>query len=136
MFTKLGRDEKLMAHTCYGVSARSAQGRAKIDHGGPLLKKNFFFRPEDYSNKPNVLNQHVGWIVVIFGSIPKSNVWRVHCTQVSDSGPLVLLFSYFCTWYINPIRICTNDLNKSNVFHDLKWKKKNKWKEIKINVDK
>ena len=44
MFTKLGRDEVLMApHMCLGVSARSAQGRiqggAKIGHGGPLLQE-------------------------------------------------------------------------------------------------
>ena len=37
--------------------------------------------------------KHVGWSVVVFGSIPKSNFWSVDCTQVSDSGPLGLLFS-------------------------------------------
>ena len=36
--------------------------------------------------------KHVGWSVVVFGSIPKSNLWSVDCTQVSDSGPLGLLF--------------------------------------------
>ena len=45
MFSKLGRDEVLMApHMHYGVSARSTQGRiqggAKIGHGGvPFFKK-------------------------------------------------------------------------------------------------
>ena len=44
MFTKLGRDEVLMAlHMYSGVSAGSAQGRiqgrAKIGHGGPLLQE-------------------------------------------------------------------------------------------------
>ena len=38
--------------------------------------------------------KHVGWSVVVFGSIPKSNFWSVDCTQVSDSGPLGLLFTY------------------------------------------
>ena len=31
--------------------------------------------------------KHVGWGFVVFGSILMSNFWRVHCTQVSDSGP-------------------------------------------------
>ena len=44
MFTKLGRDEALIApHMYWGVLARSAQGRiqggAKIGHGGPLLQE-------------------------------------------------------------------------------------------------
>ena len=39
-----------------------------------------------------VILKHVGWSVVVFGSIPKSNFWSVDCTQVSDSGPLGLLF--------------------------------------------
>ena len=44
MFTKLGRDEVLMAPQMhYGVSARSTQGRiqgrAKIGQGGPLLQE-------------------------------------------------------------------------------------------------
>ena len=29
------------------------QRRAKVGHGGPILQKNFFFRLEGYSNKPN-----------------------------------------------------------------------------------
>ena len=32
--------------------------------------------------------KHVGWSFVVFGSILMSNFWHVHCTQVSDSGPL------------------------------------------------
>ena len=39
-----------------------------------------------------VILKHVGWSVVVFGSIPKSNFWSVDCTQVSDSGLLGLLF--------------------------------------------
>ena len=31
--------------------------------------------------------KHVGWSFVVFGAILMSNFWRVHCTQVSDSGP-------------------------------------------------
>ena len=40
--------------------------------------------------------KHVGWIFVVFGSILMSNFWRVHCTQVSDSGPHGPL-----VWYCN-----------------------------------
>ena len=58
---KLGRDEMLMArHMHKDVLAIFAQGadpgRGKIGHqggGGFPSSKNFFFRPEDYSNKPN-----------------------------------------------------------------------------------
>ena len=58
MFTKLGRDEVLMApHMQQGVLARSTQGRiqggAKIGHGGSPSSRNFFLRPEGYSDKPN-----------------------------------------------------------------------------------
>ena len=63
---KLGRDEVLMVpYNCCCFLARSAQGRiqggAKIGHGGgggggggvsPSLR-NFFYRSEGYSNKPN-----------------------------------------------------------------------------------
>ena len=57
MFTKLGRDEVLMArhmhkdvgHICSGADP----GRGKIGHRGSPSSKNFFFRPEAYSNKPN-----------------------------------------------------------------------------------
>ena len=57
MFMKLGKDEVLMApYMHYDVSAISAQGRiqgrAKIGHGCPHLKK-IVFSPEGYSNKPN-----------------------------------------------------------------------------------
>ena len=49
MFTKLGRDEGLMApHMHEGVSGKSAQGQiqggAKIGHGGSPSSRNFFFR--------------------------------------------------------------------------------------------
>ena len=55
---KFGMDEVLkVPYKCCCFSARSAQGRiqggAKIGHGGSPSSKNFFFRPEDYSNKPN-----------------------------------------------------------------------------------
>ena len=55
---KLGRDEVLMVpYKCCCFSARSPQGRiqggAKIGHRGSPSSRNFFFRPEGYSNKPN-----------------------------------------------------------------------------------
>ena len=56
-------DETWYAWSTYGplqvllLSARSAQGRiqggAKIGHGGSPSSRNFFFRPEGYSDKPN-----------------------------------------------------------------------------------
>ena len=58
MFMKLGRDEVLkVPHIYFGISARSTQGwiqgGAKIGHVGSPSSKNFFSRPEGYSNKPN-----------------------------------------------------------------------------------
>ena len=55
---KLGMHEVLMVpYKCCCFSARSAQGRiqggAKIGHGGSPPSRNFFFRPEGYSHKPN-----------------------------------------------------------------------------------
>ena len=55
---KLGRDEVLMVpYKCCCFSARSAQGRiqggAKIGHRGSPSSRNFFFRREGYSDKPN-----------------------------------------------------------------------------------
>ena len=55
---KLGRDEVLMVpYKCCCFSARSPQGRiqggAKIGLRGSPSSRNFFFRPEGYSDKPN-----------------------------------------------------------------------------------
>ena len=55
---KLGRDEVLMVpYKCCCFSARSTQGRiqggAKIGHRGSPSSRNFFFRSEGYSDKPN-----------------------------------------------------------------------------------
>ena len=55
---KLGRDELLMVpYKCCCFSARSPQGRiqggAKISHMRSTSSRNFFFRPEGYSDKPN-----------------------------------------------------------------------------------
>ena len=55
---KLGRDEVLMVpYKCCCFSARSAQGQiqggAKIGQRGSPSSRNFFFRPESYSDKPN-----------------------------------------------------------------------------------
>ena len=52
--------------------------------------------------------KHLGWSVVLFGSILKSNFWHVHCTQVSDSGPLGLLLIsiLFHTVVVHDQRVC------------------------------
>ena len=55
---KLGMHEVLMVpYKCCCFSARSAQGRiqggAKIGHRGSPSSRNFFFRLEGYSDKPN-----------------------------------------------------------------------------------
>ena len=55
---KLGRDEVFMVpYKCCCFSARSAQGRiqggARIGQRGSPSSRNFFFRPEGYSDKPN-----------------------------------------------------------------------------------
>ena len=85
IFMKLDRDEVLMVpYKCCCFSARSVKGRiqggAKIGHWGSPSSTNFFFRPEGYSNKPNA-NQWSRsiWdeVLFFFGSIPKSNFWRV-----------------------------------------------------------
>ena len=58
MFTKLVRDEVFMVqHTCLDFLARFVQGwiqgGTEIGKRGALSSKDFFFRPEDYSNKIN-----------------------------------------------------------------------------------
>ena len=56
MFTKLGRDEVLMAtHMHLGVSERSTKGRiqggTKIGHGGPLLQETSSDRKTTATNR-------------------------------------------------------------------------------------
>ena len=94
---KLGRDEVLMVpYKCCCFSARSAQGRikggAKIGHGGPLLQETF-----SLDRKATATNQMdsndleaCGRSVVIFGSIPKSNFWRVFDVFLD-----LVIFTYF-----------------------------------------
>ena len=81
---KLGRDEVLMvSYKCCCFSARSAQGRiqggAKIGHRGSPSSRNFFFRPEGYSDKRMDSNDQeaCGKKCCYFWFIPKSNFWRV-----------------------------------------------------------
>ena len=55
---KLGRDEVLIAlHLWLDFSANPTQGwiqgGAKLGHGGSPSLRNFFFKPEGYSDKPN-----------------------------------------------------------------------------------
>ena len=87
---KLGRDEVLMVpYKCCCFSARSAQGRiqggSKIGQKGSPSSRNFFFeklllqtwRLQWQTKWIAMTLKHVGNCVVIFGSIPKSNFWRV-----------------------------------------------------------
>ena len=82
---KLGMDEVLkVPYKCCCFSARSVQGRiqggAKIGHGGvPFFRKLLLQtgRLQQQTECIAVIKKHVGRSVVIFGSIPKSNFWRV-----------------------------------------------------------
>ena len=82
---KLGMDEVLkIPYKCCCFSARSIQGRiqggAKIGHGGvPFFKKLLLQtgRLQQQTKYIAMIYKHVGGSVVIFGSIPKSNFWRV-----------------------------------------------------------
>ena len=58
IFMKLGKIEVLMVlHKCFYFLARSAQGSIqgglKIGHRGSPPSRNFFFRPDVHSDKPN-----------------------------------------------------------------------------------
>ena len=107
MFMKLGKDEVLMAPYMHSdVLAISAQGRiqgrAKIGHGGPHLKKVVVFLPRRLQQQTEciaMILKQVGWSFVVFGSILMSNFWGVHCTQVSDSGPHGPLVSWSMPFY-------------------------------------
>ena len=90
--------ERRGVHMYWGVLARSTQGRiqgwAKIGHRGPLLQENSSSdRKAAATNR--MYNNHLeacGKKCFYFFSIPKSNFLCFHCSQVSDSGPLGLLF--------------------------------------------
>ena len=85
MFMKLGRDEVLMVpYKCYCFSARSVKGRiqggAKIGHGESPSSMNFLLqtgRLQQQTECIAMILKHVGRSVVTFGSILKSNFWRV-----------------------------------------------------------
>ena len=66
----------------------------KIGHGGSPSSKNFFQtrRLQQQTKYIAMILKHVRWSVVVFGSILKSNFLCFHCSQISDSGPLGLLF--------------------------------------------
>ena len=86
---KFGRDEILMVpykSCCF--SARVAQGRlqggAKLVTGSPSLMN--FFRLDGYSNSNRMHSYDLEvWeeVLLVFCSIPKSNVWRVFLDLVS-----------------------------------------------------
>ena len=92
MFTKLGRDEVLMTpHMDLGVTDISTQGR--IQGRGPFLKKTSFSGRKATATSRMYSNylEACGMNCCLF-LVPFQNFLRVHCTQVSDSGPLGLLF--------------------------------------------
>ena len=121
MLSKLVRDEVIKAlHMGLGFSARSAQrwiqGGTKIGQRGAPSPKDFFFRSECNSNKPNAssypelkyrdcllfgLISQIGQSCFLINNL----LWNLtfnrsaHCTQVSDQCPLGLLFST-ATWLI------------------------------------
>ena len=81
---KLGRYEVLMVpHKCCCFLARSAKGRiqggAKVGRGGYPALRNFFFRPDGHSNKPNRQKWPEGMLeeVLLFWFHPKSNFWGI-----------------------------------------------------------
>ena len=103
MFTKHGMDDVLMvSNLCLGFSANSAQGwiqgGAKIGQWEVPSPKDFLFRLEGYSNKPNARQWSKSiWeeALLFFGSILKSNIWHVFDVFLD----LVILV------YFNPISI-------------------------------
>ena len=130
MLTKLGRDEVIMAlHMYLDFLARSTQrwiqGSTKIGKWGVPSPKDFFFRSECNSNKPNASSYPelkyrdcllFGLISQIWQSCFLINNWlrnltfnrSANCTQVSDQCPLGLLFVIFpnnmavCLFYSRP----------------------------------
>ena len=113
MFTKLGKDEVIMAlHMRLGFLARSAkrwiQGSTKIGQWGGLFSKRLQNATATNRMQPRILN----WNIVIvclrtdFTNYLQSCflinhlLWNLtfnrsaHCTQVSDQCPLGLLFPW------------------------------------------
>ena len=74
----------------------------KMFTGVPFFKKLLQTRRQQQQTECiTMILKHVIWSVVIFCSIPKSNVWCIHRSQVSDSGPLGLLFIYYCLYCLH-----------------------------------
>ena len=72
--------------------ANPGQSKNRSQRGVSSSSKNFFFRPEGYSNQLNVLQWSISMLEeVLLFLVPFSSFSRVHCTQVSDSCPLGLL---------------------------------------------
>ena len=126
MLTNLGGDEVIMAlHMRLGFLARSTQrwiqDGTKIGQWGAPSPKDFFFRSECNSNKPNASSYPELKYpdCLLFGLI--SQIWQscflinhllrnlafnrstsAHCTQVSDQCPLGLLFpNHFQTSHVS-----------------------------------
>ena len=98
MFMKLGRDEVFMApHMHQGVLTRSTQGRiqgrAKVGDGG-LLQQSAFSDWKATSTNQMYSNdlEAYGMKCCYFVFHSEVNFLCVHCSQVSDSGLLGLLF--------------------------------------------
>ena len=112
---KLGMDEVLkVPYKCCCFSARSVEGRiqggAKIGHGGvPFFKKLLLQsgRLQQQTECIAVIQKHVGRSVVIFGSIPKSNFWRVFDVFL-DLVILVYFNAISIDFYVVKSFICLN----------------------------
>ena len=96
----------MVPYKCCCFSARSAKGRiqggAKIGHGGSPSSRNFFFRPDGYSDKPNGKQwSRSMWEEVLLFFVPFRS-------QIFD----VFLDSHFCVFLYNFYRflLCSKEL--------------------------
>ena len=91
-FTKLCGDEVLMVpYKWCRFSARSVQGwiqaGVKIGHGGVPFFYELLLQTERLQQQTKciaMIQKHVGWSIVTFGSIPKSYFWRVFDIFLDD----------------------------------------------------
>ena len=89
----------------------------EIGQGGPYLQETSSDQKATATKECIIMiKKLVLWSVVIFCSIPKSNILCIHRSQVSDKGPFGLLFTVACSSTINRITSTVN-LDKINWCH-------------------